>query len=376
MRRSILRTCVAAASRPTAAAAATPRPTSAATAALGTTAAADPPNDLSTADHRESSPPQSPLPHEERSHATPQPLAAPPVELNFGSRFFLSSIARRFSVLDFLAVHQGQILCLAHTFKHPSGVTVTLVPVVHRAHPSFYRQVDTLCAQHESVLMEGVFALPGATTVVPPRDAHDVGRPKEMEDAEGWEPPNPEAFWQPFSWGVNGSPNHTVVHAADAYSVENMPMWSSLRFNLPIFGSLKRDRACLGRIPLLIASGYKSFAIPWGAAHMPIMATVLDRNDFALIATSRLVAFNRTDGITSDGWYKWFRLWEMGYSFVDFWRRCIIWVSIAYAMIFYVTGDHPNLESIIRVDNEVINEVKVGSVIGGTRRPPLKGEIR
>jgi hypothetical protein len=135
------------------------------------------------------------------------------------------------SMEEFLRMDEDSATALAHQYHHaPSGVLVTLLPVVHVAHPLFWKEADELCQQHHSVLMEGRYS-PTSTdiSVVPPRDKFEEGRPEEELDAEGWEP-SPgnylKNFRQPYSWGVNGSPVHTIIHAADSYDYDRLPVWA------------------------------------------------------------------------------------------------------------------------------------------------------
>lgn len=195
---------------------------------------------------------------------------------------------------------------VAHTYRHErDDITVTLIPLRHFAHPEFFKQVDELCCQHQSVLMEGRTPLTGApySTLVPPRERPKRVRPVEEDDSEGWEPREQERFFQPFSWGVIESPNFTVVHAADKYDYERLPWWASLRFSLPVLGSLAREKHCLNMLYPLRANGYRSFAIPWGAAHMPLFHEMLLDNGFECIGMSSLLVLRRVDGDISEGEY-------------------------------------------------------------------------
>lgn len=205
---------------------------------------------------------------------------------------------------DFIFPREDTVVSIAQTYRNDAHkVTVTLIPLRHFAHPQFFHQVDELCSQHHSVLMEGRMPLSGApfSTFVPPRDCAVSVRPAGHEDDEGWEPREIERFWQPFSWGVKDSPNRTVIHAADKYDYEKLPWWCSLRFNLPLIGSFAREKHCLDMIYPLSANGYKSFAIPWGAAHMPIFNEMLIDNGFEPIGMCSLLVFNRIDGDISAG---------------------------------------------------------------------------
>lgn len=208
---------------------------------------------------------------------------------------------------DFFLVQGDHAHVLASTYLHSaSGVTVTLIPVVHHAHPKFFQQVDSLCCQHESVLMEGRVPITGApySTLVPPRDFKPYVKPEVAEDSEGWEPTNPELFWQPFSWGVKGSPLFTVVHAADKYDYEKLPWWASLRFNMPFVGNFAREKHCLDMIPGLTQNGYKSFAVPWGADHIPIFHDMLVDHGFEQIGSCSLILWSRIDGDHSAMWFR------------------------------------------------------------------------
>lgn len=119
-----------------------------------------------------------------------------------------------------------------------------------------------------------------------------------------------ERFFQPFSWGVADSPNHTVVHAADKYDYEKLPWWCSVRFNVPVLGSLKREQHCLDMIYPLNDNAYKSFAIPWGVAHMPVFHEMLLDNGFENVGMCSLVVLNRVDGIISEGEFSKMQLWQ------------------------------------------------------------------
>eukprot|EP00760_Papus_ankaliazontas_P034548 PhM_4_TR7255/c0_g10_i1/m.95237 len=129
---------------------------------------------------------------------------------------------------DFLNATNKEVYITCFSFKHPERKTlVTLVPMVHVGHPSFYHEVDLMCAQHESVLMEGKN---GNTLTpilsIPPRDPILLTKHKDYSDSEGWEPEDPDDFRQLYSWGVAGSKCNTVIHAADLYDYECLPMWA------------------------------------------------------------------------------------------------------------------------------------------------------
>ncbi|KPA78637.1 putative mitochondrial hypothetical protein [Leptomonas pyrrhocoris] len=214
---------------------------------------------------------------------------------------------------DFLSCHDDVVTAIAHTYRHPvHNITVTLIPLRHFAHPDFFRQVDDLCAQHESVLMEGRTPLRGApySTIVPPRPRVPPPRPPEHDDDEGWEPREVEKFFQPFSWGVEDSPYHTVVHAADRYDYERLPWWCSVRFNAPVVGSVRREQHCLNMIYPLNDNLYKTFAIPWGAAHMPVFHEMLLDNGFENVGMCSLVVLQRIDGIISEGEFGKMQRWQ------------------------------------------------------------------
>lgn len=224
----------------------------------------------------------------------------------FGNRLSYLPFGRVLQIKDFIAVERNEsVTCVARTFTHEqhSNLTVTLIPLLHVAHPSFFKQVDLLCRQHQSVLCEGRCPLRDSetkeqiVTVVPPREMATKIRPMGHEDDEGWEPAEPPDFWQPFSWGVIGSSCDTVVHAADLYDYERLPWWCSLRFNVPIIGGYQREKHCFGVMQKLFnEAGYKSFAVPWGVFHMPIMAEMLRRNGFTEASSSGLVPLRYVDG--------------------------------------------------------------------------------
>lgn len=230
--------------------------------------------------------------------------ASPPRPGSLGSfvykpRIRYSPIFSSRCLEDFLLAKDETIVVLAHTYRHEAtDVTVTVIPISHYAHPSFYQQVDMLCQQHHSVLMEGRTPIGGAmhSTMVPPRSMVKNIRPLDCEENEGWEPNEDQAFWQPFSWGVKDSPNMTVIHAADRYDYECLPWWAGLRFNMPFLGSYAREKHCLDMIPELVKNGYKSFAIPWGAGHSRIFHDMLVDNGFENVASCSLLMWSRVDG--------------------------------------------------------------------------------
>ena len=243
------------------------------------------------------------MPTVERLDAFYEPPKVPMLPFRFTSRWRYLSWFRTdaLCVADFLSVDADQAVAVANVYKHlPSGVSVTLLPVVHVAHPSFWRHADELCSQHHSVLMEGRFSPTSCDiSVVPPRAKTEIGRPEEEVDAEGWEP-SPGNFManfrQPYGWGVLESDVHTIIHAADAYDYDRLPAWARVRFNFPIVGNYKREKHCLRILHQLTGNGYESFCVPWGAAHMPIFAKMLLQNGFTQCGSSRIVLFNRIDG--------------------------------------------------------------------------------
>eukprot|EP00796_Vickermania_ingenoplastis_P001824 gene1824-1110_t len=251
-------------------------------------------------------------------------------------RWRYASPFRSSSVLDYVCSRgRNHIASIAHTYRHPlHGLTVTLIPLRHMAHPSFFSQVDALCSQHQSVLMEGRTPLAGApySTLVPPREPIPANqRPVDHEDDEGWEPRALEDFFQPFSWGVLHSPEFTVIHAADKYDYECLPWYCSVRFNAPLIGSLAREQHCLDMIPHLHRSGYKSFAIPWGAAHMPIFHEMLLDNGFEPVGMCSLLMFSRIDGDRSEGEVMRLQSYEKRVR-----RRGYIGYALAAVLVLYV----------------------------------------
>lgn len=214
---------------------------------------------------------------------------------------------------DFITVRNEHVVAIAQTYRHPcDDITVTLIPLRHFAHPLFFKQVDDLCCQHESVLMEGRVPLTGAphSTIVPPRERVATVRPPDHEDDEGWEPREVERFFQPFSWGVANSPNFTVVHAGDKYDYESLPWWCSVRFNAPLLGSLAREKHCLDMLYPLRQNGYKSFAVPWGAMHMPVFHEMLCDNGFEPVGMCSVLMFAKIDGDISEGEFAKMARWQ------------------------------------------------------------------
>ena len=61
-------------------------------------------------------------------------------------------------------------------------------------------------------------------------------------------------------------------------------------------------------IPPLVDNGYKSFAVPWGAAHMPIMHEMLIHNGFEEASATSLPIFDNIDG-------------EISRSHIQMWAR-------------------------------------------------------
>jgi hypothetical protein len=219
-------------------------------------------------------------------------------------RYVTQFRVRAMALDEFLHVDADQAISVATVYRHPhSGTMVTLLPVVHVAHPSFWRQCDELCCQHHSVLMEGRFSPTSSDiSVVPPRSMFDDRRPNEEIDAEGWEPQSGEFlkhFRQPYSWGVAESKEHTIIHAADSYDYDKLPVWARLRHNIPFLGGYSREKRCLNILYQLSGNGYESFVIPWGAAHMPVFARMLLENGFHKAGATRVVLFNRIDGPVS-----------------------------------------------------------------------------
>ncbi|CUG91823.1 membrane-associated protein, putative [Bodo saltans] len=231
----------------------------------------------------------------------------PPFEYKMRARYSPLFASRNLS--DFMFSKGDQIMSVACTYTHePSQVQVTLIPLVHYAHPQFFQQVDSLCCQHDSVLMEGRVPNTGAphSTLVPPRSYEERVRPIDEEDSEGWEPHDAQRYWQPFSWGVKGSPKFTVIHAADRYDYERLPWWASLRFNIPLVGSYAREKHCMDMISPLVGNGYKSFAVPWGAAHAPIFHDMLTDHGFEQTSMCTLIVWSKIDGDRSSA--EWTRM--------------------------------------------------------------------
>lgn len=227
-----------------------------------------------------------------------------PFKFSYRWKYLSFFKVRALGITEFMNVDPDQATCIAVSYRHPhSGTMVTLLPVVHAAHPSFWRQCDEICSQHHSVLMEGRYS-PMSTdiSVIPPREKFNDARPEDEIDSEGWEPPAGEhlrRFRQPYSWGVASSDQHTIIHAADSYDYDKLPVWARLRWNVPFIGAYQREKHCLNVLYQLSQNGYESFAIPWGAAHMPIFAKMLLENGFEKASATRVVLFNRVDGPVS-----------------------------------------------------------------------------
>ena len=269
--------------------------------------------------------------------------AASPRRFIYAPRLRYTAPWRSKTLTDFLVCHDRTAISIAHTYHHAAhNITVTLIPLRHFAHPEFFRQVDDLCAQHESVLMEGRMPLTGApySTMVPPRARVSDVRPPEHEDDEGWEPREVEKFFQPFSWGVADSPYHTVVHAADKYDYERLPWWCSVRFNAPVLGSLGREQHCLNMIYPLNANMYKTFAIPWGAAHMPVFHEMLLDNGFENVGMCSLVVLNKVDGIISEGEFSKMQRWQRRRARRIYYVYAVGFVAFFSFLYSYVSVDY------------------------------------
>lgn len=272
----------------------------------------------------------------------------PPFEYKMRIRYSPFFATR--GLADFMLSKNEQMLTVACTYTHEaSGVRVTLIPLLHYAHPQFYQQVDSLCCQHDSVLMEGRVPNTGSphSTLVPPRDFEERVRPIDEEDSEGWEPHDAQKFWQPFSWGVKGSPMFTVVHAADRYDYENLPWWASLRFNVPFFGSYAREKHCLDMISPLVENGYKTFAVPWGAAHMPVFHDMLMDHGFEQTSMCTLIIWSRIDGDRSAA--EWSRL-DTKMRFLGMRKvlmQAMVAVFVVYKTLPYVIGFSSQKEDMV-----------------------------
>lgn len=70
------------------------------------------------------------------------------------------------------------------------------------------------------------------------------------------------------------------MHAADTFDDEKLPLWCSLRINLPLIDGLRREKHCLNMFYPFATNGYKRFAVVWGAAHMPLFHEMLVDNGF------------------------------------------------------------------------------------------------
>lgn len=272
------------------------------------------------------------------SNTSGQQSPSPSTEwkLRFRPRWRYAAPFRTSTLTDYIYCRDDtHAVSIARSYRHPVyDVTVTLIPLRHLAHPLFFSQVDALCSQHQSVLMEGRVPLTGAphSTLVPPRDPIPPNqRPLDHEDDEGWEPRAIEDFFQPFSWGVKGSPEFTVIHAADKYDYECLPWYCSIRFNAPLLGSLAREQHCLSMIPPLRLNGYKSFAIPWGAGHMTIFHEMLLDNGFESVGMCSLLMFNRIDGDHSEAELMKMRAYEKRIT-----RRVYVAYIAGALMVLYV----------------------------------------
>lgn len=245
------------------------------------------------------------------------------------------------SIDEFLHVDQDQAVSVATVYRHPhSGTMVTLLPVVHAAHPSFWRQCDDLCCQHHSILMEGRYSpLSTDISVVPPRSKFNDSRPEEDIDAEGWEPSAGEFmknFRQPYSWGVAESPEHTIIHAADSYDYDKLPVWARLRHNVPFLGGYAREKHCLNILYQLSGNGYESFIIPWGVGHMPIFARMLLENGFHKAGATRVVLFNRIDGPVSAAYVRKLKAWVNRGHFFRHIMRSVGGISLAWGGVAFL----------------------------------------
>eukprot|EP00759_Apiculatamorpha_spiralis_P039323 PhF_6_TR38142/c0_g1_i1/m.56969 len=207
---------------------------------------------------------------------------------------------------DFLSGTKRTVTSRMHTFVNPdTKIIVTLIPISHVAHPRFWYEVDKMCSQHSSVLMEGVCApKSGDIMAIPPRE---MVRIDLSEDSEGWEPDDVNEFRQRYSWGVIESKKSTVVHAADLYDYDRLPLWARLRFQLPLFGRYPREKNIIALIEKLSDPklGYDSFAVPWGAAHMPILASMLENRGFVVQSESRYPIFRLIDGPVSASYVRY-----------------------------------------------------------------------
>jgi len=241
---------------------------------------------------------------------------------------------------DFLQGTSRGVTSTCYSFVHPSTkIQITLIPVAHVAHPRFWHEVDKLCAQHESVLMEGKSGTAlSHFHAIPPRDPYPDEDSMHI-DSEGWEPEDLEHFKQPFSWGVRGSNKHTVVHAADTYDYECLPTWARLRFQVPFLGGYKREKHVLALCDKLVANGYQSFAVPWGAAHMPIFANMLEQRGYLMQSEIRFPIFRGYDGPISNQFTRtvYRRVWVV--STLTFLTYALVWLGFVYCALLWLESE-------------------------------------
>jgi hypothetical protein len=202
----------------------------------------------------------------------------------------------------FLALHPGGMTVRVSKYVRNDGKTIRLIPMSHVGEADFYRKMSQSFPSNSIILMEGVTDNKNLLTnkISYKRMAATLGL---AEQAEKFEPTQGEMVWadvdvEQFSTntidllnlvmlvhskGVNAETVLKLLHYSPPPHFEEQLLEDLLR---------KRNRRVLEEIHARLPQS-ENIMVPWGVAHMPGIATEIQKSGFRLVESQeyRVIRF-------------------------------------------------------------------------------------
>lgn len=192
----------------------------------------------------------------------------------------------------FMAVHRNGLTVQVRKYVRADGKTIQLVPMAHIAEADFYRQVSQLFPSNCLILMEGVTDREHRLTIEfnYQRTARSLGL---TEQRQAFEPTQGEVVMADVDteqFSTNTVEFLNLVGLVHSRGVNPDTVQQVVRYSPPrdfmdqLTGDLlrRRNQHLLDEIQARLPET-EYLVVPWGVAHMPGIATELQKSGFRLV---------------------------------------------------------------------------------------------
>lgn len=207
--------------------------------------------------------------------------------------FFCTSLAVSHFTEGFLALHPGGLAAEVRHYVRSDGKTIELVPMAHVADADFYERISSSFPTNSIVLMEGVSDERNLLThgISYARAAHSLGL---AEQQKVFKPQGKivvaDIDVDQFSTNTIALLNLAMLVHAKGVNPETMAAWTQYS-PPPNFLTLldddvirKRNEHLLEQLRAELPES-DIIIIPWGAGHMPGIASAIEKDGFHLAKT-------------------------------------------------------------------------------------------